>query len=334
MSSDTRFVLWAAAALMFLDHPWLGIGLGNYKFFLPDYVNSAHELLGFVEFEAMGYTAWAHNEFLQLSSEGGIIVLLALVGAMFCLFYPLFMFFRGRREWSPLKLYSHFFLVPFVVQSMFSWPLRYTPLLILFFTFATLLVSQYSGSSVNLSWIHRVLFRFICLCGVIVVLFIGFQEFHMKNLAMQIKYSISQSSFPEFEKLVSGNYTEYPLLMEAVPRYVKASVVNNDIALATKILPHVERLTEIHGAHWQWSYLAHIYLLLDRRDDAMVSITRAINLWPPKEQYWSFQHYLNMLKAAEHTGRPVNDFLPLQPGQTAQDLEGIFDFADQFKIYQ
>jgi hypothetical protein len=334
MSSDARFVLWTAATLMFFDHPWLGIGLENYKFLLPEYVISAHDLLGFVEFEAMVYTAWAHNEFLQLISEGGGIVLLALVSAMICLFYPLFMFFRGRREWSPLKLYSHFFLIPFVIQSMFSWPLRYAPLLILFFTFVALLVSQYSGISVNLSWIHRLLLRFLCLCGLTFVLFIGFQEFHMGYLAKQIKYSSYQKTFAEFENLVTSDYIEYPLLMEAVPRYVKVSVDNNDITLAKKILPHVERLTEIHGAHWQWSYLAHIYLLLDRRDDAMVAITRAINLWPTKEMYWSFQHYLNMLKAAEHTGRPVNDFLPLQPGQTAQDLEGIFDFADRFRIYQ
>ncbi len=334
ISTDTRFVLWTAAVLMFFDHPWLGIGLENYKFFLPKYVNSAHDLLGFVEYEAMSYTAWAHNEFLQLSCEGGIIVMIALIGVVVCLLYPLFMYFRGERNWPPLKLYSHIFLVPFVIQSMFSWPMRYAPLLILFFSFGALLLSQYRGVCVTLSEIQRNGIRILAVCCLFLTLFASSQELRMGSLVKDVKVNGPQNSFSEFEELASRGYTEYPLLMKMVPQYVRAAVYNKDAVFAEQILPYVKRLTELHGAHWQWSYLAHVYLLLNRRDDAMVAVTKAIELWPPKEEHWRFQHYLNMLKASERTGRTVDDFLPLQPGQSAEDLKEIFDFADRIKIYK
>ena len=65
----------------------------------------------------------------------------------------------------------------------------------------------------------------------------------------------------------------------------------------------------------------------------MQAVTVAIDLWPTEQGYWGFQHYLNMLKASEKTGRSVNDFLPIRPGGTADDLKGLFDFNDRIKSH-
>lgn len=334
MPTESRFVLWTSAILMFKDHPWLGIGLENFKLLLPQYLNQAHDLLGFVEYEAMVYTNWAHNEFLQLSCEGGVLVLLALLAALVCLFYPLLMFAMGRREWSSLKLYSHLFLVPFVIHSSFSWPLRHCALLIFFSSFVVLLLSVYEGKLIHVTLLWRHAVRFFALCGLIATLFIVSQELRMGSLAKVIKTNQSQTSFAEFEQLVSRPYSEYSLLLRVVPRYINTVLVNQNADLGRKVLPYARRITEIQGVHWQWFQLAQLYLFLDRRDDAMAAITKAIDLKPPEEIYWNFQHYLNMLKASEQTGRPVDDFLPLGPGQTPEDLKGIFDFANRIKIYK
>ncbi len=83
MSSDARFLFWMSAFLIFLDHPLVGIGLGNFSFVQNAYGPAAHEALGFVPYEAMLNTQWAHNELLQILCEGGImgfIVILFLLG--------------------------------------------------------------------------------------------------------------------------------------------------------------------------------------------------------------------------------------------------------------
>jgi putative inorganic carbon (HCO3(-)) transporter len=61
---------------MFVDHPWLGVGAGNYPAAYPDYFVASWR-------EALGH---AHNYYLNILAELGIIggsVLLFFVGAAF-----------------------------------------------------------------------------------------------------------------------------------------------------------------------------------------------------------------------------------------------------------
>ena len=59
IGSDGRdFVFWTWSILIFRDHPWLGVGLDRFKFFLPSHTLAAHDLLGFVPYEAMGFANW------------------------------------------------------------------------------------------------------------------------------------------------------------------------------------------------------------------------------------------------------------------------------------
>lgn len=331
-SVEARFVFWTAAVQMFIDHPWLGVGLDNFKFLLPNYLISAHDYLGFVQYEAMGYTSWVHNEFLQLVSEGGVVVLVSLSLMLLCLFYPLFKFFMGSCQWSPLKLYSHLFVVPFVIQSMFSWPLRHAGLLVFFLTFCGLLLSQYRGCLMRLSVSWQSAIRCFALCGLVITLFVVSKEVNMGTLAIRVKQIKVQESFGDFERLVLKPYSEYPLLLKIIPYYAQAAVRSKDNDFANSIIPYLQRLTEIQGAHWQWFFLSKVYHRLDRNEDAMSSITRAIELRPTEQVYWGFQHYLNMLKASNETGRPLEDFLPIPPGGTIEDLEGLFDFNDRIKV--
>lgn len=334
IATDSRFLLWTAGTLIFFDHPWLGLGLDNFKFYLPKYVNQAHDLLGFVQYEAMGYTRWAHNELLQLACEGGVFVFLMLFFLLAYFVYLFWAFFAGKSEWTPLKLYCHIFIVPFVIQAMFSWPLRYASITILFVTFFTLLLSEYNNKYLVLRPFYKNIIRLAAFGGVAIVVFFSVQEVRMGTLVNDIKTEESLKSFPQFEKLISQPYTEYALLTEVVPRYVHSAILNNDTELADKVLPYIVKLTEIQGAHWQWFYLAHTYLLVDQWHEAMQAVTQAIELWPTEDMYWGFQHYLNMLKASEKTGRPLDDFWPVPPGKTLEDVKGIFDFGHRIKVSQ
>jgi O-antigen ligase len=71
-----RMAHWQAGWYMFLDHPWLGVGAGNYAQAYPDYsVGTWHEPLGH-----------AHNYYLNILAELGVLggsLLLLLLALIF-----------------------------------------------------------------------------------------------------------------------------------------------------------------------------------------------------------------------------------------------------------
>jgi putative inorganic carbon (hco3(-)) transporter len=71
-----RMAHWQAGWYMFLDHPWLGVGAGNYPAAYPDYFVATWR-------EALGH---AHNYYLNILAELGVVggaVLLVFVVASF-----------------------------------------------------------------------------------------------------------------------------------------------------------------------------------------------------------------------------------------------------------
>jgi O-antigen ligase len=70
-TQESRLALWAAAGSMFLAHPVLGVGYGNYRSLYGDYIPGARP----DELDA-------HNLYLQFLSETGIIGFLMFSGLM------------------------------------------------------------------------------------------------------------------------------------------------------------------------------------------------------------------------------------------------------------
>lgn len=73
--SDTmglRYALWEAGWKMFLDKPLVGVGIGNFELVLPFYSQGV-ELL-------RNRSIWAHNTYIQILSETGIIGFLLFMG--------------------------------------------------------------------------------------------------------------------------------------------------------------------------------------------------------------------------------------------------------------
>lgn len=105
-----------AAALVFLDHPIIGVGPGMFKYYYPDYV----ELVGLVLHAG---TREAHNLFLDIAAETGtfgLICFLAIVGT------ALYELNRARQRWSQSRpelahLAAGLFLaiVSYVMTGMF-----------------------------------------------------------------------------------------------------------------------------------------------------------------------------------------------------------------------
>lgn len=69
-ASIERLAHWQAAVDMWADHPWLGVGFGNYEAAYPDYALPKWQL-------ALGH---AHNYYLNIGAETGVLGLIAYLG--------------------------------------------------------------------------------------------------------------------------------------------------------------------------------------------------------------------------------------------------------------
>lgn len=305
---EARFFLWTAALLMFLAHPWMGVGFSNFQISLPEYAVQAYDTLGFIQYEAMGYTRWAHSEFFQLLAEGGLFVVLPIVVILFLYLRQLLRFSRSEQV-APLNYFCHLLLLPFLVQGMFSWTFRFLPLAILFFTFLGLVLAHYPVKTFALGPRVRFGVRMCAMLGLVCTLMWGGWQWQAQQVCRQIVLDPADSVV-SFERLVQNPFLEHPLLLKATPLYVKAIIKEELPDVGERILPYVEQLALMQGAHWQWYHLAVLSQFLGKEGLARSAIDEAIALRPAEDLYWGFLHYLNVLTAVEETGKSIDNFLP------------------------
>jgi len=72
-----RFLAWQDTLRMIGDHPWWGIGLGNFRWFFPAY-QSEHLIMGWDH---------AHNDYLELLATLGIPAFAILITCLFSLWF-------------------------------------------------------------------------------------------------------------------------------------------------------------------------------------------------------------------------------------------------------
>jgi O-antigen ligase len=114
-----RMAHWQAAAGMFSAHPWLGVGIGNYAVAYPRYAVGRW-------LDPLGH---AHNYYLNIAAEGGLVGLGAfvlLLAACFCEAWRVLRRFdahpRGPGDdyWRTVALGALGVLVHLAVHSVFD----------------------------------------------------------------------------------------------------------------------------------------------------------------------------------------------------------------------
>ena len=125
----TRLEMWKVAWQTFLENPLVGVGPGNYKLALQGYVDSLTENTP-PETKINGLTKLlkfdhAHNDFLHVLAERGILGFLAFFGAM----AYFFAFFWKRRSYqfaSDGLVFLSAFAIFLLTQSLLSHALTIT----------------------------------------------------------------------------------------------------------------------------------------------------------------------------------------------------------------
>ena len=107
-SNTERLLIWQSAYNMFLDHPVLGVGLGQYKDnYQKKYISpKAKE----------PYITHAHNNFLHMLAENGMVGFLGFVGMIGYFMYASFM--RFWKSHSPYALMLFSFTLSLALQGL------------------------------------------------------------------------------------------------------------------------------------------------------------------------------------------------------------------------
>lgn len=321
-SIDNRINNWTAALLMAADHPLLGVGPDNYMNHLHPYQVQARNLLQF-EYEDLLYTRWAHNEFLQLLAEGGILGLAAVLW---------FGVLVGRRLIRGLmsddlpfeRIFLSLALLPFLVHSLLEWPLRFAPLAALFFTLLAFSLDVNSCRwtlSLESRWRRGAL-----ICGILFFVSSGCWLFYSDWQVGILKERISdrsqlEANFKRFEKLAENPFTAREVLTRGVLPFVSFAMAEDDFRMSQQLIPYVQKGISLDGAHWQWYNLARLFLVAKDEAGARAAIRTCLDLNPIFEPGWGFLHYLNVLNVSKVTGKPVSELLPKR--LTEQELLDI-----------
>ncbi|MBV5343738.1 O-antigen ligase family protein, partial [bacterium] len=77
-STGARLIYWCSALGMGFDHLLNGVGIGGYRELLGNYMVPVAEWLH-IPYDAIGTTLWAHNDFLHIFAECGLMVFLILL---------------------------------------------------------------------------------------------------------------------------------------------------------------------------------------------------------------------------------------------------------------
>jgi len=144
-SINTRFLIWKTTLEMIKDKPLLGSGIGtfkmNYLFYQAEFLKNNPYFIRY-----SGNAKEAHNEYLQLTTELGLIGLGIFLYIIY-LFYKVILNFFKKEENSEKKIIIFGLVIGvsiFLLHSIFTFPLHVPALGATFFTIFGL-TTQYIG---------------------------------------------------------------------------------------------------------------------------------------------------------------------------------------------
>ena len=322
ISVDARFFFWMDSILTFKDFPILGAGLDHFKVFLPSHARQAHDILGFIEYGSMGYSDWAHNEYLQILAESGIIGFLCLSVFLILFFHLMFKEVLYKKNQDTDRTCLFLMTIPFFNQGMFSWPFRHPALLCIFFLILGALLVKTPAFRVTLSSFSKTIIMVILVVFFLATSYFSYKENHFLQLKQEVKKSGCRTA--AIIPAMDDSYLGFKLMREVLPMCVQDGNFLNDSTLVEKYLPYFEKIAYLQGTYSQWYNLGLVYRSLGDYDRAEKALKKSVERQPEFELGWSVLHSLHIEEAVRQTGRPMADFLPPEKTLSTDYYDSIF----------
>jgi len=304
---SSRIVLWLTAIILFIRNPLTGIGAGNFNTEDALVQPIVVEKLNMV-YSNIRNTYWAHNDFLQLSSEYGILFLL----------FFLLICYKLYKKYDSSRLKYYLIIIIIFLSSCFSWQLHYIPLLIIFTMVLVYLLIPDNDFNVYNFAIPNVLASII----LIICLFLVLKNYlydieYSKDLHLVEKFGITENFIKSIDNTKKDNYFIYSYANED---FVYFATNNKNKKLTIMLNDNVKDAVQfnksfltLYAKAWNMIYSTDNFLA--DYDEIVNTIKKGIDLKPDYEKLWTLLHYVNMKKASEVTGKPIENFLISEEGR-------------------
>ncbi len=166
-SAQGRFAVWANSSAIFKDYPILGAGKGNFRFVYQVY---ARRVVKDPYFSPQERVAYAHNDYVQLLAETGIVGFAAFILILTLLARKFWLALKERTD--PRLITIAFALVAILAEAFWDFPFSLPVSSAFFWIYAALLWRLAEGDPSNKLQKSRILFLpFVCLLTVISTIF-------------------------------------------------------------------------------------------------------------------------------------------------------------------
>ena len=343
----SRLNIWFAQILMFLDKPFFGWGFDCFKYINAPYQLSSMKLLN-IPFNNIGNFIWGHNELLQLICEGGIFFI-------FFIIYLFYIYFKNILKYIDEKQTILLMIVIlFIIQAMFSWPLRNPSLVFIFITIMAVLYKGDVPVENNITKRHSYAKIPLCiiLCSLLIFI-ISFSNAFVKEIIYvpKIEKSLREKQYIDllinFNKLSENNYLKFEVNDRFVfigLRYVLYDVFQSEELPLTK--EDYKRINEnklfnynknhfVDVLYKKAEYLNNLrpftlyryamsicQMLKGNYDEAYRLALEAEELQPGEDAIFALMHFINVLKSSKDKNLSVVELLPSQ--KDVKDLRKKF----------
>lgn len=224
-----RVNCWKDSTQMIKDKIWIGWGIGAYKSIFPK-IYQKHNM--------KKETLQAHNEYIQLLCETGVIGILSFLIFLFFYFFTFYIKFKENQNPSEKFLMVLFLsmTINIMIDSVFSFPFHLALTANNAIIFAAIPISINKKDEKSSNAFIIIIFSFLCITTVLLNMFIGLNgyrsevfikkglnEVKQKNYIVADKYfktSVKQNPFNGYALFLQGTNTL--MVIENESKYSKS----------------------------------------------------------------------------------------------------------------
>ncbi len=307
-----RLVYWVAAILMGGDNLLTGTGFGGYARNLGDYTIQSVQVLH-LPYDLISQTLWAHNDFLHIFAEHGLLVFLVVLS------FAMMLIVRFYKQKSHYDFFAFLVIFSFMCMMCFSHPLYFHNLTLMACLAFAPLLGRWRGKNVFIS--KKLVMPIVVLFLVFINYFVVMHCFQMHNLHNFRQYMITaESPFAERFKTAESLYLKENKDNSVYGWRFKHTLYTNlvdkiheidDQDLARHVLGEMTKyFEENHFSSYAFT-LAKLHFILGDYEKSKYYADFAFQRDPYEDKYFALLHLCNALIISKENNININKLLPL-----------------------
>jgi O-antigen ligase len=226
-SINARFHIWRITFEMIKDSPVLGLGIGTYKYhylnYQADYLQNHPQDIRFI-----GKAAEAHNEYLQLAAEIGIVGLGAFSVIIFLFYFSIYQYFeRNKINENILVIIGLLMgITCFLIHCLFTFPFHVPVLGATFFILLALSIvhihlteenkkDYYKQNLITIKFNLNPILKYFSITLMILLVIFGAWKLAFKPYFAETYYLKGSKYFANQENLAALEYFEKAALFDS-----------------------------------------------------------------------------------------------------------------------